>query len=81
MKFTVNDLDKVGITYRDTAIRQLRTPLLEAFDVYKSNVTYGVENETVTEKAEIMAWYQDLLDKKESALKNVPLKIKRYYKE
>jgi hypothetical protein len=74
MKFTLNDLDKVGIFYRDTAIRQLRKPLLEAFDIYKSNVVYGVDTETEFEKAEIMTWYQDLLDKKESALINVPLK-------
>jgi hypothetical protein len=78
MKFTVNDLDKVGIVYRNTAIRQLRKPLLEAFDIYKSNVVYGVDTETEFEKAEIMAWYQDLLDKKENALRNVPLKIQRY---
>jgi hypothetical protein len=78
MKFTLNDLDKVGIFYRDTAIRQLRKPLLEAFDIYKSNVVYGVDTETECEKSEIMTWYQDLLDKKESALRNVPLKIQRY---
>lgn len=78
MKFTLDDLNKVGIIYRDTAIRQLRKPLLEAFDIYKSNVVYGVDTETEFEKAEIMAWYQDLLDKKESALRNVPLKIQRY---
>jgi hypothetical protein len=51
--------------------------LLEAFDIYKSNVVYGVDTETEFEKAELMAWYQDLLDKKENALRNVPIKIQR----
>lgn len=78
MKFTVADLDKVGLTYKDMAIRQLRKPMLEAFDIYKSNVAYGVETETSFEKEEIMMWYKDLLDKKESALVNVPSKIRRY---
>ena len=78
MKFTIKDLDKVGITYKDMAIRQLRQPLLEAFDIYKSNVAYGVEMETEFEKAEILAWYKGLLDKEENSLKNVPLKIQRY---
>lgn len=78
MKITIADLNKIGSIYRETAIRQLRKPLLEAFDIYKSNINYGVEVETEFEKAEIMAWYQDLLDKKESALLVVPPKIQRY---
>jgi hypothetical protein len=78
MNFTVEDIHKVGEKYKDVAIRQLRKPLLEAFDIYKSNVSYGVETETEFEKNEIMSWYRDLLDKNENALKNVPLKIKRY---
>lgn len=75
---TSNDLYKVGAKYKDTAIRQLRKPLLEAFDIYKSNIAYGVETETMEERIVITQWYQDLLDKKETALVNVPLKIQRY---
>jgi hypothetical protein len=75
---TSNDLYKVGTKYKDTAIRQLRKPLLEAFDIYKSNIAYGVETETMEERIVITQWYQDLLDKKETALVNVPLKIQRY---
>jgi hypothetical protein len=77
-KFTVKDLNKVGTKYKDTAIRQLRKPLLEAFDIYKSNIAYGVETETIEDRVIIMDWYQDLLDKKENALRSVPLKIQRY---
>lgn len=80
MKFTLNDLYKVGTKYKNTAIRQLRKPLLEAFDIYKSNIAYGVETETMEERIVITQWYQELLDKKETALMNVPLKIQRYLK-
>ena len=79
-KLEPKDLSKIGSVDRDTAIRQLRKPLLEAFDIYKSNVAYGVETETTQDRIEITDWYQDLLDKKESALTNVPLKIQRYLK-
>lgn len=80
MKITAQDLNKIGSNYKSVAIRQLRKPLLEAFDVYKSNVAYGVEQETSAEHILIMLWYQDLLDKKENALIDVPLKIQRYLK-
>ena len=76
--FSYNDLNKIGKANKDMAIRQLREPLLKAFDIYKSNVNYGVEVETELERIEIMAWYQNLLDKQESALVYVPLKIQRY---
>ncbi len=78
MAITANDLSKIGSVYIDKAIRQLRKPLLEAFDIYKSNINYGVETETNEERTEIMDWYQKLLDKDETALKNVPKKIQRY---
>ena len=78
MKFTINDLKRLGPNYKDVAIRQLRKPLLEAFDVYKSNIAYGIESESESDKYEILMWYQDLLDKKESALENIPKKIQRY---
>lgn len=78
MAITLKDLSKIGANYKDVAIRQLRQPLLEAFDVYKSNINYGVETETAKERAEIVAWYNKLLDKDETALENIPEKIKRY---
>lgn len=72
-----SDIKKLG-GYADEGIRQLRKPLLEAFDIYKSNIAYGVETETESEKAEIMAWYKKLLDLDATALDNVPAKIQRY---
>ena len=61
-----------------TALRQLREPVLKAFDIYKSNVYYGVIGETAEEHDEIMAWYKDLCDLQPNAIKNVPEKIKKY---
>lgn len=58
--------------------RSLRQPILDAFDIYKNNIFYGIETETDEEKLINLMWYQDLLDLKESALENVPDKIKRY---
>lgn len=74
---TKNDLNKLG-THEKDGIRQLRKPLLQAFDIYKSNVNYGVETETAAEKAAIMEWYNKLLNLDKTALENIPEKIKRY---
>ena len=53
-----NDL----ILYQQDDIRRDREKFLRAFDVYKSNVLYGIITETEEEKAEVAAWYQYLLD-------------------
>ena len=77
MRISVKDLSKIGAKYKESAIRQLREPLLRAFDVYKSNVCYGVWKETQEDHEVIMTWYQDLLDKKEQALAQVPERIQK----
>lgn len=74
-------------------LRALRKPLLQAFDIYKSNVYYGVITETEEEHAEVLAWYAALLDigntnafsravtiTAESAIQNVPAGVRRYLK-
>ncbi len=61
-----------------TAKRQLRKPLLEAFDIYKSNVYYGVVSETEEEHAAVLAWYRSLLNLEEDALTVVPDGIMQY---
>lgn len=58
--------------------RDKRVPLLKAFDTYKGNVKYGIEYETEQQHAEIIAWYKDLLDLKQSAFENIPSKINHY---
>lgn len=59
-------------------LRLKRRKILSAYDIYKTNVLYGTLSETEQEHAEIVAWYQRLLDLEVSAFDEVPEKI-RYY--
>lgn len=77
-KINYEDLEFIGPVYKDIAIRQLREPLLKAFDIYKINVFYGIEKETEEERKKILDWYQSLLDKEDFTLKEIPEKIKKY---
>lgn len=81
-KVNTRDLDTLRYTEVATETkRQLREPILRAFDIYKSNVYYGVVTETDAEHYEILYWYQLLLDLDEYALNNVPKAIAKYIKE
>lgn len=75
---TYEDLNKVGQENTDMAIRQLRDPLLKAYDAYKTAVNYGEITETEEEHNKILIWAQSLRDKNISALDNIPEKV-RYY--
>lgn len=55
-------------------LRVKREPLLIAFDKWEKAVIRGREEDS----AEIMQWYQDLLDLVESAFENVPERINYY---
>lgn len=55
-------------------LRFKRKPLLIAFDKWEKAVIRGREEDS----AEIMQWYQDLLDLVESAFENVPDRINYY---
>lgn len=59
-------------------LRAKREPLLNAFDKYKSNVNYGIEIESETDRINIIDWYKLLLELNEYAFKNVPERIKYY---
>jgi ABC-type Fe3+-hydroxamate transport system substrate-binding protein len=78
MKITIDDLQYIGPVYRDAAIRQLREPLLTAFDKYKTNIVYGIKVENEEQHQKILNWYQQLLDKEEEALQNIPEEIKYF---
>ncbi len=58
--------------------RSLRKPILNAFDVYKINVQYGIEQETDDQRTEMLNWYSRILKLDVDALINVPVNIKRY---
>lgn len=57
-------------------LRTRREPLLQAFDVYKSNVNYGIETDFNREN--ILKWYKAILDLNEEAISNPPEEIRRY---
>ena len=79
---TIKDTEGLnGLAVRSEALRTLRAPLLDAFDVYKSNVYYGIITETGEQHDEVIAWYHDLCDLKESALRNVPMGVAKYVKK
>ncbi|MBQ9103540.1 MAG: hypothetical protein IJY57_00435 [Clostridia bacterium] len=75
---SVKDLKFLMGEEKVMAKRSLREPLLKAFDIYKSNVAYGVVVESEEENEKIKKWYNSLLDLNESALKVIPSGIKKY---
>lgn len=67
-----------GLAVESEALRTLRAPLLDAFDVYKSNIYYGIITETDEQHAAIVAWYRDLCDLKKTAIATPPDGIRKY---
>lgn len=59
-------------------LRKKRAPLLKAFDIYKSNVSYGTVAETDSQHSKITTWYNAILNLDESAINNPPSEITRY---
>ncbi len=59
-------------------LRSKRKPLLNAFDIHKTNISYGVETETEEEREIIVNWYHLVLDLNEEAINNPPQGIKRH---
>ena len=62
-------------------LRSQRAPLLKAFDIYKSNVNYGIIQETEVRKNIIIEWYNKILDLNEDYItkeENIPYEILYY---
>ena len=82
---TLSDIDRIVECIpkesADDAKRQLREPILKAFDIYKSNVYYGIIKETEAEHTKVMEWYNKLCDLDIQAVENIPVLIKKYIKE
>ena len=55
-------------------LRLKRGHLLSAFDIWEKAVLRGREEES----QEVMKWYYDILDLDETAINNVPEKVKKY---
>ena len=85
-----NKIVKVGYTAERQAeidnqklneLRYQRKPLLEAFDKYRSAVSYGIVTETETEHKAVLEWYQKLLDLNTNTLNTkeaIPPKVAYY---
>lgn len=74
----IDDTAALPTGKKEDALRTLREPLLAAFDIYKGNVQYGILTETEEEHATVVEWYDALLDLDETAIREVPAKIKKY---
>lgn len=59
-------------------LRAKREPLLKAFDIYKTNVMYGLVDETDGEHLSITNWYRAILELDENAIENYPMKVGAY---
>lgn len=78
-KIEQSDIVNVEGTGADKIVKRvLRRPLLNAFDIYKSNIYYGVITETEEEHNEIIKWYNSLLNLEVDAIENPPEKIIKY---
>ena len=73
-----NIVERLPKATADNAKRQLRKPLLTAYDSHKSTVIYEGKTETAEEKEKVLAWKQKALDLKTEAFKDIPEKVKYY---
>ena len=62
------------------ARRDYRRELLAAFDVYKQNVLYGIDEETPETRGAVLSWYRKLLDLDPAAFREIPAPITAYLK-
>ncbi len=75
---TASDLKYFSGEEKTELKRQLRKPLLSAFDVYKTNVLYGVIEEEQEVNAKIKQWYKSLLNLEDEAFFQVPVEMENY---
>lgn len=76
-----SDLTVLDETERSLAARRdYRRELLAAFDVYKQNVLYGIDEETPETRGAVLSWYRKLLDLDPEAFREIPAPITAYLK-
>lgn len=77
----VPDLTVLGETKESLAARRdYRRELLAAFDVYKQNVLYGIDEETPETRGAVLSWYRKLLDLDPEAFEEIPTPVAAYLK-
>lgn len=59
-------------------LREARKKCFKAFDIYKTNVSYGIITETKAKHTEIIDWYKSCCELDKEAIANVPSEIKKY---
>lgn len=67
--------------FKQKKLRLDRAKIFKAFDIYKQNIAYGIDQETDEKHNSIIEWYQKCLDLDEEAIHNIPNEIRKYYKE
>ena len=76
-----SDLMVLDETERSLAARRdYRRELLAAFDVYKQNVLYGIDEETPETRGAVLSWYRKLLDLDPTAFREIPAPVTAYLK-
>ena len=76
-----SDLMVLDETERSLAARRdYRRELLAAFDVYKQNVLYGLDEETPETRGAVLSWYRKLLDLDPAAFREIPAPVTAYLK-
>ena len=76
--YETEEEQNAAVQLAQSQLRSKRQIILEAFDKYKINVYYGITQESDETKAQILEWYQNLLDLNESAFTNIPEVIQYY---
>jgi len=66
---------------KKNAKRALRENLLKAWDIHKSNISYGAEAETEEEHALCIKWWKALLNLEDWAFTDIPQGVKKHLKE
>lgn len=64
--------------YNQDVLRQQRSKLFMAFDIYKSNIEYGLITETDEAHQRIASWYLLALDLDYNAITNYPPELDKY---
>lgn len=79
-KITFRDVKTrlTGTNYETDTKRQIRKPLLDAYDIHKGNVNYGTVTESEEEHSKVVKWYKDILDLKDEAFEAIPAKVQRH---
>lgn len=63
---------------KNNKLRNIRTTLLMAFDIYKSNYIVNAIEVSEERNEEILVWYHAILDLDEDAINNPPEEVKKY---